>query len=226
MEWVSAAPGHFQEDTHPNYCVCAQFSQAGAWHPSYLTTCFFLSPELFCLTLGKEEGKLIQFFLSKPPHNSDNRQSQNFTFNICCQTTLMLRHLQPDITGTILGIPVRSQCSWCCADRELNLCSKVFLVLWSTQGVQRWISHSPSQPPDPNTDGAYTKSTDTDETFQTYATIIGVSHKTEMKVQQSGTLFTRYTSKCILNSLLPALPTSTGRCTGRFKLLEGSSGGM
>lgn len=78
----------------------------------------FFFPELLCLTLGKEEGKQIHFLLSKHPHNSDTRKSQNFTFNICCQTTLMLQHLQPDIAGTLLGIPVRSQYSLCCADRE------------------------------------------------------------------------------------------------------------
>lgn len=98
--------------------VCTQLSQAGGWHPSHLTTSIFFFPELLCLTLGKEEGKQIHFLLSKHPHNSDTRKSQNFTFNICCQTTLMLQHLQPDIAGTLLGIPVRSQCSLCCADRQ------------------------------------------------------------------------------------------------------------
>lgn len=170
----------------------------------YIWQQVFFSPELFCLTPGKEERKQILFFFLNSLHNSDNRKSKNFTFNICCQTALMLQHLQPDIMETLLGIPVRSQWSFAVLTENLNLYSKVLLLLWSTQGVQRWVSHSPSQPPDPNRDEAYIKSTDPDETFWANATIIGVSHKTEMKVQQRYVVpqpntISRYTSKCILH---------------------------
>lgn len=167
MQWVSAAPGgpgHLHEENHPNQCVHTAFTSRGLISFTFDKKYFFPQNCYVWHWARKKEHKYI-FFCQNPSIIQTTGRvkislltsaaKQHSCFNTCNLTSwghFWEYQWDPSALCAVLT-------------ENLDLYSKVLLLLWSTQGVQRWVSHSPSQPPDAKRDGAYIKSIDSIETF-------------------------------------------------------------